>query len=267
MWKVADVKSELEATELLLKTRPDIEKIKSGLVTQLKHKLLNMTEIQAAELVELYNLFQSSSLPADVRNEMLDVLDNRAAAGHNCETSAGKLCLVPQTLTALQHYLTADDISLCEKGSMWAGTEVLASRLRKLGVVSMKECTKKVSIAILVHFEVERTNTIPPGDSVYALAEHMLQALKVSSTTVPADAKSLRRYPASPSQLDAKHFAALWSRGSYQHLDLHRSWSTILLCEAPAIWFRKGPRLPKSGKLLVWYALFILAYNNERGNE
>lgn len=91
---------------------------------------------------------------------------------------------------------------------MWAGTEVLASRLRKLGVVSMKECTKKVSIAILVHFEVERTNTIPPGDSVYALAEHMLQALKVSSTTVPADAKSLRRYPASPSQLDAKHFAA-----------------------------------------------------------
>ena len=50
-------------------------------------------------------------------------------------------------------------------------------------------------------------------------------------------------------------------------LDLHRSWSTILLCEAPAIWFRKGPRLPKSGKLLVWYALFILAYNNERGNE
>ena len=208
MWKVADVKSELEATELLLKTRPDIEKIKSGLVTQLKHKLLNMTEIQAAGLVELYNLFQSSSLPADVRNEMLDVLDNRAAAGHNCETSAGKLCLVPQTLTALQHYLTADDISRCEKGSMWAGTEVLASRLRKLGVVSMKECTKKVSIAILVHFEVERTNTIPPGDSVYALAEHMLQALKVSSTTVPADAKSLRRYPASPSQLDAKHFAA-----------------------------------------------------------
>lgn len=91
MWKVADVKSELEATELLLKTRPDIEKIKSGLVTQLKHKLLNMTEIQAAELVELYNLFQSSSLPADVRNEMLDVLDNRAA-GHNCETSLQGSC-------------------------------------------------------------------------------------------------------------------------------------------------------------------------------
>ena len=49
---------------------------------------------------------------------------------------------------------------------MWAGTITVATRLRKIGVPTLKEHTKKVITAMLVALEMERINQMPPYMSI-----------------------------------------------------------------------------------------------------
>lgn len=140
-WSLNAWLEELRATEGLVKVRPELApKVLPMLVEKLK-----LFKPTPSDMVQLYQAFQTSTLPNDWTSKFESTLDSL----HCQESTALAAKVVPQQCDNLCNYLTAKDWSKIEAGSLWEGAAILAERLKSLGLRSLKESTKKVATSIL----------------------------------------------------------------------------------------------------------------------
>lgn len=210
-WQVSDIKQEVLDLEQLLKARPSLLAKQDVWLQQLQHKLQAVTELPPAAMLELYQVFEKCSLPQSIVESCIEVLDGKALGSEKAGSS--RLQQKPQQCDSLVKYLTAEEIGNLETQDMWSGTAILAKRLRLLGVRSMKESTKKVSVALLLLLEFKRTGKMPCADISYTLAQHMLAAFDGCPIQMPVGAPSLAAYPIDPAGLAAGHLQASYAAG------------------------------------------------------
>ena len=210
-WQVSDIKQEVLDLEQLLKARPSLLAKQDVWLQQLQHKLQAVTELPPAAMLELYQVFEKCSLPQSIVESCIEVLDGKALG--NEKAGSSRLQQKPQQCDSLVKYLTAEEIGNLETQDMWSGTAILAKRLRLLGVRSMKESTKKVSVALLLLLEFKRTGKMPCADISYTLAQHMLAAFDGCPIQMPVGAPSLAAYPIDPAGLAAGHLQASYAAG------------------------------------------------------
>lgn len=209
-WSVADIKNELASVGKLLKARPGVFQLESKLCDALKNKL-GLLCLGPCDLVLCYEAIQASDLPETMQNELTQVLDGLAI-----EASTAKLLVtggMAQECISFQNYLTEKDLESLKQSSMWQGADILARRMKMLGISNMKEGVKKTACAVLVWLENQRTGKIPNGDTVYNLSHHLANTLKDLPMEVPAGACKLSEYPENPSQLDKDHARASYPEG------------------------------------------------------
>ena len=210
-WQVSDIKQEVLDLEQLLKVRPNLLTKQDVWMQQLQQKLEAVKVLPPAAMLELYKVFEESSLPKTIVESCIEVLDGKALG--NQESGSSRLQQKPQQCDSLVKYLTAEEIEAVETQDMWSGTAVLAKRLRLLGVRSMKESTKKVAVAVLLLLEFKRTSKMPGADISYTLAQHMLAAFDGCPIQMPAGAPNLATYPSDPAGLAASHLQASYAAG------------------------------------------------------
>ena len=206
MWAVSDFQSEIQSTCLLLQARPNVAVLQSNLGSGLVQKLNGIKAMPASEIVQLYDVIQKSSLPDDLKATVTNLLDGKAAGME--PNSNQKITQQSQKCDHVENYLTAGEQEALQRKSPWEGAAILASRLKLLGVVSMKETTKKKAVGLLCWYDVQRGGQPPSHDSSYALAQHMLQSFQSSPTQTPVGALTLQEYPMNPNQLSPAHLQA-----------------------------------------------------------
>eukprot|EP00435_Cladocopium_sp_Y103_P053393 s2140_g17.t1 len=206
MWAVSDFQSEIDSTCLLLQARPNVAVLQSNLGNGLVQKLNGIKNILTSEIVQLYDVIQSSRLPNDLKASLTNLLDAKAAGMES--NSNQKVTQQSQKCDHVENYLTAGEQEALQRKSPWEGAAILASRLRLLGVMSMKESTKKKAVGLLCWYDVQRGGQPPSHDSSYALAQHMLQSFQSSPTQTPVGAVTLQEYPMNPNQLSPAHLQA-----------------------------------------------------------
>lgn len=206
-WTVADVKNELGSISKLLQARPGVFELEGKLCCALKQKLALLAPMGPSDLVFCYEALKESQLPETMKTELIQLLDSLALQEASQQQLLATATMAQECLS-FQKYLTASDIKSLRSASMWEGCITLATRMKLLGISSMKEGIKKTACSILVLFEKERTNTIPPGDAVYSLSHHLYETLQGLPVEIPAGAVRLAVYPDDPSLLGTDHLAA-----------------------------------------------------------
>ena len=192
-WSLNAWLEELRATEGLVKVRPELApKVLPMLVEKLK-----LFKPTPSDMVQLYQAFQTSTLPNDWTSKFESTLDSL----HSQESTALAAKVVPQQCDNLCNYLTAKDWSKIEAGSLWEGAAILAERLKSLGLRSLKESTKKVATSILCVFELRRTKKLPPYACIYQLQAHLGNSFKACSQTAAPGVPPLASYPCRPEDL------------------------------------------------------------------
>ena len=142
-WPAMDVVAwveELKHTEALVQARPMLSQ---SLAMLLEQKLQGLQAKPHAKcLIDLYATLEASTLPQNLVQRLQGVVDKWA----NQSDKPLKTHMAPQQLDHLTNYLTKSDWESLAKKNSWDATHTLVSRLRKLGVCSLKESTKKVCV-------------------------------------------------------------------------------------------------------------------------
>lgn len=168
-WSVADFLKEIQDLESLQKIRPNAMALPK-LLEALEHKIKAIDSLTPSMLLELTQALEASSLPADLKSSLQEAVDEKAV-----EASAGamKLQAGPQILLSLWNYLSAKEWQMVQSAPYLEGVHVCVSRLRAVGVKSMKEATKKHALAILLHLMILRGEPKPPPMEIYKLGNYI----------------------------------------------------------------------------------------------
>ena len=215
-WSVGDIKNELASVGKLLKARPGVFQLESKLCHALKNKL-GLLSMGPSDLVLCYEAIKESDLPEAMQSELTEVLDGLAI-----EASSSKVVVtsgMAQECISFQNFLTEKDLDSLRQNSMWQGADILARRMKTIGISNMKEGVKKTACAVLVWLENQRTGKMPNGDTVYSLSHHLVNTLKDLPMEVPEGACKLADYPDNPSQLDTDHGRASYPDGLPPRMD------------------------------------------------
>ena len=191
--------AEITATQLLLQARGGCEKMAEGLAKQLVHKLEHIQGLTNADAVKLFEHIQASNLPSSMISILRDTLDVIVLGGNSAVTTT----MSAQRIDGLPNFLRASDWQKLHSASMWEGADTLCHRLKMLGVHTLKECTKRTCVGILLCMELERTGKLPAYITIYELVQHLVQ-LDSCTTETPLEVQSLQVYPKDPSSLGAK---------------------------------------------------------------
>ena len=200
MFTVPAIIDEIKAAELLLQSRKQVKSLADSLCTSLVSKIQGLGQaICAANLVGLYDAVTASSLDDRFKETLNKALDELAVAGGT--QLATKTQMAPQKIDSFHCYLTPSNWKLLEAQSMWQSTVVVATRLRKLGVVSLRESSKKWITGLLVQLDMNKTGEMQPYLAIYQLSQQVLQAFTSCNEVVPPGVPSLLAYPNSPLEL------------------------------------------------------------------
>ena len=194
-WCAKDFIAELSSIEKLVSMRPSSD-IQPKLVTQLRDRLVH-GRWTADELCSMVQSVGACSLSDMSKDTLLKALDD-AACPTLASQSQVKLTSKPQTLVQIFNYLSKQDWTRMASCSSWDSTVIMSERLKRCGLTSLKEETKKWATAVIVHLQVQRCSVALTYDQVYYLAE---QLHKVFLNTIVKKASGCTVYPLHPHEL------------------------------------------------------------------
>ncbi|OLP96222.1 hypothetical protein AK812_SmicGene21556 [Symbiodinium microadriaticum] len=195
-WCARDFIAELSSIEKLVSMRPSSD-IQPKLVTQLRDRLVHC-RWTADELCSMVQSVGACSLSDISKDTLLKALDD-AACPTLASQSQVKLTSNPQTLVQIFNYLSKQDWTRMASFSSWDSTVIMSERLKRCGLTSLKEETKKWATAVIVHLQVQRCSVALTYDQVYYLAEQLHKVFL--NTIVKKKASGCTVYPLHPHEL------------------------------------------------------------------
>ena len=193
-WTVDDLVKEIKDLEALYQLRgasPIVEQFQQGLVTKIK-----AIEIAPAHVLTLSETTSKTSLPEDIKDVINDAMDQQAMSG-----AAGPLTLTtrPQHLVAVFNYMSVAEADTLKACTQTDGIALVVGRLKKIGVKSLKETTKKATAAYMVLLSLQRGQARPPPEEFYRLCGFVASSFHACSE-MPL-VSGYANYPNSPAEL------------------------------------------------------------------
>ena len=195
-WCVDDLIQEIDDLDKLSIARKD-SCIIPRLVDQIKEKINAVNEISAGQLLAVTQVLANSPLNDSIKDILQNALDERSlASSSQCLL---KVVTKAQTLAQVWNYLTTSEYAELVKAPLPTMVQILCGRLRKVGVKSMKEKTKKPTVAFLIHILVSRGEPTPLGPDIYKLSQYFTDAF-TSHMQQPL-VQGVATYPNTPMEL------------------------------------------------------------------
>lgn len=212
-WCVEDLIQEIDDLDKLAIARNGSQII-PRMVDQVKEKINAVNEISAGQLLAVTKVLAESSLNDSTKDILQNALDERSlASSSQCLL---KVVTKAQTLGQVWNYLTTSEYSALVKAPLPTMVQILCGRLRKVGVKSMKEKTKKPTIAFLIHILVSRGEPAPLGPDVYKLSQYFTDAF-TSHLQQPL-VQGVATYPNTPEELGQVSCKKLFQTVFFPHL-------------------------------------------------
>ena len=211
-WSLQDLMGELTSMATLLERRGRTTQMAACLAKQFCNKLEAAAgDLGAAALLSLTDHLAEINLPEDCVDQITQTLDSVCMMDAGGQ-SALQLTTKAQTCDHMQNFLTSKDWKALETEGLWSGVHVLVKRMRLIGITSLKECVKKISLGILVLMELQRTEgRMPKYREIYKLGAHFSQAFNASTVVAPKGVRSLLNYPAYPHMISEEFIGLAYS--------------------------------------------------------
>lgn len=168
---------ELSSMAALLEKRGKTTEMTNSLAKGFCNKLeAAASDLGAAALLSLTDHLAEVNLPEACVDQISQTLDNVCMMDGSGQ-SALQLTTKAQACDHLYNYLTKQDWKVLENEGLWPGVHVLVKRMRLIGISSLKEGVKKVSLGILTLMELQRTGgRMPKYMEIYKLGGQLSQS-------------------------------------------------------------------------------------------
>ena len=214
-WSVADIKTEIENVDLLLKARQaaspcgvqeDRSAMATSMVNSLCHKIKSFgTTLNATNGMFLYEVIGTLHMDDRLKAQLTSALD-ACFTGDSFQSST---CVTqkPQSLIHIYNYLTAKDWEVLDKadvssaGGVWEVINVIVNCFRRLNLRSIKEDTKKWTSAFVVNLILDKNGRLPPYRMIYTLGQDLCQAHATNPVRATNEQPCPAMYPATPAEL------------------------------------------------------------------
>ena len=172
-----------------------------AMTTSICSKIQSTKPLAAAQAVELYKATASMQLCDELKALITKVIDECVSCQADASTSSQNL--VPQSNIFMYNYMTQKDWNVLNSQdcTYWTAINVVATRLRFVGVKSLKEDTKKWCTALLLHCFMQKSSKMPPYKMIYQLSQDLSQAHASCITQTPANLSCPTKYPEKPQLL------------------------------------------------------------------
>ena len=194
-WTVEDFCRELGHLEELAKL-PGMSTTLCTMVDGFIQKIHGAKQWDSHGIVSLLTKLELSTLANDSKDKIKDSMTKIAQAVNGPEVPATNGI----TFEALSPYLTNKDWEQLKKCSHLSSMQVLATRLRAIGLASLKEDTKKQAIGIIIHVALEEKGQEQPNALGVRSMTQDFGIIFHSTPNVPTMQTTLK-FPADPNQL------------------------------------------------------------------
>ena len=206
VWTVLDICKEMnDVTSLLAVRMPFASSNVDGymamagaMTSSICNKIQSIKPLTAAQAVELYKATSGMQLCDELKASLTKAIDEGVSYQTGPTTSSSSL--VPQSHIYMFNYMTKQDWATINgpECTYWTAINVVATRLRLVGVKSLKEETKKWCTAMLVHCFMQKSGQMPPYKMVYQLSQDLQQAHSSCITQTAASLSCPLKYPEKP---------------------------------------------------------------------
>ena len=205
VWSVMDICKEMADVSSLLAVRMPFGSsnmdgymaMAGAMATSICSKIQGIKPLAAAQAVELYKATSSMQLCDELKTLITKSIDECVS----CQAHASSTLpnLGPQSNIFMYNYMTQNDWNMLNSQdcTYWSAINVLATRLRLVGVKSLKEDTKKWCTALLLHCFMQKSNKMPPYKMIYQLSQDLSQAHASCITQTPTNLSCPAKYPES----------------------------------------------------------------------
>ena len=181
MWALEDVLKELNDFALLLPSRTEKKKpmMLEKLAANVCAKLDQFQSFSAADALKLHECLEACNFPDDFSEQVANKSDELLACGSQAMQAGQVTSLKPQKLSSIANYLTSSEWAMLQDSDVcwWSKQRMLVERLKKLGIKSMAEITRRWVLALLYC----TLPSLPEADAVY----QQVQELKGCFSTCP----------------------------------------------------------------------------------
>ena len=212
MWTIPDLVQEIESIGRMLQIRlkaftagsKKAEEFEKGMLHTLCSKINGLNVLSIMDAQQLYQAISSSDLNEGQQSAISECID--AKLTEEKETHASSDTLSPQLVEHLATYLTnAEWAALKDPDhSLVAKSNVIAKRLKLLGVKSLHEQTCKWAIAILL----STLTSLPDYQVIYDMVGDFKDIFSKNETV--GTAPYLKKLPEKPDQLTEMHFVCAY---------------------------------------------------------
>ena len=197
-WTVGDFCKELSHLEELAKL-PGMTTTLCTMVDGFIQKIHAAKQWDSQGIVSLLTKLELSTLADEAKEKIKDSMTKIAQAVNGPEVPAPN----PTNgngFESLSPYLTNKDWEQLKKCSHLSSMQVLATRLRAIGLASLKEDTKKQAIGIIIHVALEEKCQEPPSPLGVRTMTKDFGTIFHSTPIVPTMQTTVK-FPADPNQL------------------------------------------------------------------
>ena len=160
----------------------------------LKCKVEGIQNLSPSSFVRLCDAVGKSNLPSEIKNELEDCLEAKAAASIQ---GPARLQTMPQSMTMPFSYLSQSEWQQLQLGyNKVESTNIIIKRIKACGLKSVREDTKKGITAFLVCLRLKAGHPLPSKQEMYDLAGFVHDTF-MACAVQPLHA-GLARYPPSP---------------------------------------------------------------------
>lgn len=190
-WRQEDFKAEIQNLEVM-ESRSRPEGIMDRLYTSFEEKLKGLHGITATFTEDLMQALEDSTLPPARIETLMNILDNVVSS-----PNALQLKQVPQSVVSLPMWLSNGDWKKLKETTVTRDAMVvLVQRMKKMGILSMKEVCKRQAIAIILVWMNDRGQAMPEPWPLYYLTKDFQTVF--GAMKVLCEVPSLETYPFNP---------------------------------------------------------------------
>ena len=205
-WSCEDLVKEITDMEKLFTIRPEatfLQHLKQSLIAK-----LNACEMSPSLVLKLSTTLMESTLPDTLKLPLMDAVDERASVA-----CAGVLTVTTkqQSLVTIYNYLSKSELAFLQTCTQVDAVSVIATRLKKIGVKTMKETTKKGCVAFLVHLQLKQGLPMPLAPEIYRLAAYVAATFHSCQQTPLVAGYAI--YPTTPAELGDEFMTQVYDDG------------------------------------------------------
>ena len=195
-WTSSDFIKELQDISKLNEVRNG-DAVISKLVGQLKEKMNHAGSITATTLIALPEAIAATSFGDDLKRSLQDKVDDLTL--NNSNNGTLKVVSKGQMLKNIYNYLSVKEVEQIRTAPLPTAVQICCKRLKKIGLRSMKEVTKKPTCAYLIHLLIVRGEPQPTASEVYKLAEYFVNSFQLCQQKTLVAGVAV--YPPTPAEL------------------------------------------------------------------